>query len=122
MEYNDCLLRKLAQQIKIIECEKEKHFKIHLLSTLLVLFAGLYFDISHTEWLILLLCIGLILSLETINTAIEYLVNLIEPNQNPKAGIIKDLSAAAVLLSSIISVIIAIMIFGKYILVLLKTV
>ena len=101
---------------------KEKHFKIHLLSTLLVLLAGLYFDISHTEWLILLLCIGLILSLETINTAIEYLVNLIEPNQNPKAGIIKDLSAAAVLLSSIISVIIAIMIFGKYILVLLKTV
>lgn len=101
---------------------KEKHFKIHLLSTLLVLSAGIYFNISHTEWLILLICIGLVLSLETINTAIEYLVDLIEPNQNPKAGAIKDLSAGAVLICSIVSVIIGIMIFAKYILDLLSTV
>lgn len=100
---------------------KEKHFKIHLIITLLVLLAGFYFNICGTEWLILLLCIGLVLSLETINTAIEYLVDFIEPNQNPKAGAIKDLSAGAVLIGSIISLIIGIMIFGKYSLDLLST-
>jgi diacylglycerol kinase (ATP) len=86
------------------------------------LLAGFYFNICGTEWLILLLCIGLVLSLETINTAIEYLVDFVEPNQNSKAGAIKDLSSAAVLIASIISVIIGIMIFGKYILALLTTV
>ncbi len=101
---------------------KEKHFKIHLISTLLVLSAGFYFHISTTEWFVVLICISIVLSLETINTAIEYFVDLVETNQNPKAGAIKDLSAGAVLIVSIISVIIAIMIFGKYILDLLTTV
>jgi diacylglycerol kinase (ATP) len=94
---------------------KEKHFKIHLVLTLIVLSAGIYFHINKTEWLVLLICIGIVLSVETINTAFEYLIDFVEPNQNPKAGAIKDLSAGAVLIVSIISVIIAVMIFGKYI-------
>ena len=69
---------------------------------------------------IVLICIGVVLSLEIMNTAIEHFVDLVEPNQNPKAGAIKDLAAGAVLIFSITSAIIGIMIFGKYILVLLK--
>ena len=95
---------------------KEKHIKIHLLITLLVLTAGFYFNISHTEWYTILVCIGIVLSLEIINTAIEHFVDLVEPNYNPKAGAIKDLAAGAVLVFSIISIVIGIMIFGKYIL------
>jgi diacylglycerol kinase len=101
---------------------KEKHFKIHLVLAVLVLLLGFYFHVNKTEWLVVLFCISIVLSLETINTAIEYFVDLVEPNQNIKAGAIKDLSAAAVLIASIISVIIGIMIFGKYILALLTTV
>jgi len=101
---------------------KEKHFKIHLISALLVLLLGFYFHISTTEWFVVFFCISIVLSIETINTAIEYFVDLVEPNENPKAGAIKDLSAAAVLIASIISLIIGIMIFGKYILALLTTV
>lgn len=99
---------------------REKHVKIHLIIAFLVISSGFYFQISLTEWSIVLICIGVVLSLEIMNTAIEHFVDLVEPNQNPKAGAIKDLAAGAVLIFSIISAIIGIMIFGKYILVLLK--
>ncbi len=98
----------------------EKNIKIHLIIAFLVICTGFYFQISIIEWFIILICIGCVLSLEIINTAIEHFVDLVEPNQNPKAGAIKDLAAGAVLIFSIISAIIGIMIFGKYILVLLK--
>ena len=94
----------------------EKHFKIHLLATILAIILGFLFDIDSTEWFAILICIGAVLSLEMINTAIEHLVDLVEPNYNPKAGAIKDLAAGAVLVFSIISAVIGIMVFGKYIL------
>lgn len=78
----------------------------------------LFLNISAIEWFAILICIGAVLALEMINTAIEHLVDLVEPNYNPKAGAIKDL-AAGCLSISIISALIGIMIFGKYILALL---
>lgn len=95
---------------------KEKHIKIHLIASVLVISAGFYFHITNMEWCVILICIGIVLSLEIMNTAIEHFVDLVEPNHNPKAGNIKDLAAGAVLIFSIISVVIGIMIFGKYIL------
>jgi diacylglycerol kinase len=95
---------------------KEKHIKIHLIIAALVITASFYFRITHTEWCFVLICIGLVLSLEIINTAIEHFVDLVEPNHNPKAGAIKDLAAGAVLVFSLISIVIGIMIFNKYIL------
>lgn len=95
---------------------KEKHFKIHLLAVVLVTIAGLYFHISQTEWLVCLLLFALVISLELVNSAIERLVDLVSPQQNPKAGAIKDMAAAAVLVASIIAIICGFLIFGKYIL------
>ena len=97
----------------------EKHFKIHLVATALSVTLGFLLDITITEWCIILICIGAVLSLEMMNTAIEHFVDLVEPNYNPKAGAIKDLAAGAVLVFSIISAFVGIMIFGKYILALL---
>ncbi|MBK6984844.1 MAG: diacylglycerol kinase family protein [Bacteroidetes bacterium] len=97
----------------------EKHFKIHLVAALLCITFGFLLKINSTEWFVILICIGAVLALEMINTAIEHLVDLVEPNYNPKAGAIKDLAAGAVLVFSIISALIGIMIFGKYILALL---
>lgn len=97
----------------------EKHVKIHLIAAIVVITAGLYFHITVIEWYMLLLCTGIVLALEIINTAIEHFVNLVEPNKNPKAGAIKDLAAGAVLIFSLITIIIGIMIFWKYILALL---
>ena len=95
---------------------KERNMKVHALFAVLCFVAGFIFDITLTEWCIILICIGVVFSLEMLNTAIEHLVDLAEPNYNPKAGAIKDIAAGAVLIFSIIAGIIGIMIFGNYIL------
>jgi diacylglycerol kinase (ATP) len=70
---------------------------------------GFIFKISHTEWIGV--CIALVLSLELINTSIEKTIDLLHPDFNERAGEIKDMAAAAVLVAAIISVIIGLIIF-----------
>jgi diacylglycerol kinase (ATP) len=94
----------------------QRNMRVHILCAIIAIVTAYILSISLTEWCIILICIGIVLSLEIINTAIEALVDLVEPNQNPIAGKVKDLAAGAVLVFSIISTMIAIMIFGKYIL------
>jgi len=98
---------------------QQRNMKVHVCCAIIAIVLGFMFKITTTEWSVILICIGIVLSLETINTAIESFVDLVEPNHNPIAGKIKDLVAGAVLIFSIISALIGIMIFGKYILVLL---
>ena len=99
---------------------KQRNMKVLVACALLTLLCGFLLKINVTEWCIILICIGNVLALETVNSSIESLVNLVEPNHNPLAGKIKDLSAGAVFIFSIISAVIGIMIFGKYILDLLS--
>ncbi len=84
---------------------------IHLLAVLLVTMGGFYFNIDNWEWTIVIVCFIIVISLEAINSAIEYLVDLISPEFNELAGKAKDMAAAAVLLAAIGSVIIAFIIF-----------
>jgi diacylglycerol kinase len=93
---------------------QERNFKLHLISTFCVVTLAFISHVSAIEWCILLLCIGAVLSLEIVNSAIESLVDKISPERHPVAGKIKDLAAAAVLCSSIISFIIALIIFIPY--------
>ncbi len=94
----------------------QRNMKVHILCAIITMITAYILNISLTEWCIILICIGIVLSLEIIYTAIEAFVDLVEPNQNPIAGNVKDLAAGAVLVFSIISAVIGIMIFGKYIL------
>ncbi len=89
----------------------QHNFRIQLAATLLVIIAGYFFSISPTEWLIIILTVALVLSLEAVNTAIEYMVDHISKEHSPEAGRIKDIAAGAVLIASIFSVIIALIIF-----------
>ena len=89
----------------------ERNAKIQSAIALMVIGLGFWLKISGNEWITLLFGIGLVLAAEAFNTAIEHLCNLVEPNQNPKIKIIKDLSAGAVLLISIAVSIIGIIIF-----------
>lgn len=93
----------------------EHNFRIHLVTAIVVIFLGFYFDVSRSEWLWLILCIGAVLTAETFNSAIEKLVDLKQPDQDPKAGTIKDLAAGAVLIMSICAAIIGAIIFLPYI-------
>lgn len=89
----------------------QHNFRIHLVFVVLVVLAGFLFSISLSEWLVLMLTIALVLSLEMINSAIEYLVDLVTKEHHPLAGKVKDIAAGAVLVAAIISVIIGLIIF-----------
>ncbi len=88
-----------------------KNMKIHLIFTFLVLIGSLIFRVSLLEFLILLLFIALVISLELVNTAIEEAVNLAMPNVHPIAKIAKDTAAGAVLVSAFIAFIAGFIVF-----------
>jgi diacylglycerol kinase len=96
------------------------NFRIHLVLLLLVIIAGLFLKISNTEWLFIIGCSMLVLALELVNTSIEHLCDMITKDIHPAIKIIKDVSAAAVLLSATGSIITGIIIFLPKILLLLK--
>ena len=96
--------------------QSELNMKIHLLAVAVVAFAGIYFKITSTEWALVLLCMGLVLSLELINTAIEKLLNKLHPEFDETIGLAKDISASAVLVASVIAVIIGAIVFVPYLL------
>ena len=89
----------------------EPNMKIHIVIALLVIICGFIFSISMTEWMICLLCIGLVFGMEMMNTAIENVVDLASPNLHPLAGKAKDIAAGAVLICAIVSVIVGLLIF-----------
>lgn len=90
---------------------RESNFKIQIVCAVFVVIAGWYFQISANEWLAVVICIGTVLCAEMLNTAIEKLADFVHPQQNEKIGQIKDLAAGAVLILSIISLIVACIIF-----------
>ena len=86
----------------------------------MVIAAGLVLKIGTTDWLFIIGCSMLVLVLELINTAIEHLCDTVTKDFHPSIKIIKDASAAAVLLSAAGSVITGIIIFFPKLLALLK--
>ncbi len=74
-------------------------------------FAGFYFGISRTEWLFQTLAIGLVLSIEGLNTAVEKVADFIHPNYHERIGFIKDIAAGAVLFAAITAIIIGLIIY-----------
>lgn len=97
----------------------DRNGKIHLAISVIVLATGFTFQIVATEWVAILLCIALVIGLEMLNSALEKLSDLVEPNYHPTIKVIKDVSAAAVVLAAIISVVIGIIIFLPKIMLLL---
>ena len=94
---------------------KEQNFQIHTIGTITVVSSNIFFKITTIEWCIILICIALVLSLELINTSIEYLVDLVSPSYHLLAKRTKDAAAGAVLIAAIICSIIAVIIYLPYI-------
>ncbi|MBI9034197.1 MAG: diacylglycerol kinase family protein [Bacteroidales bacterium] len=90
----------------------QKNTWIHLIATIFVIFAGFVLKLSLIEWAILSLTIGIVWMSEIFNTSIEVFMDMVSPQEHPLAKIVKDVSAAAVLVTALISVIIGIIIFG----------
>lgn len=82
---------------------REPNFKIHIAFTALAIAAGIFFSINNMEWLVIIICIGAVLAAELINTAVEEICNLVHEAEHPAVKLIKDVSAAAVLVIAIAS-------------------
>lgn len=67
----------------------------------LVTIAGFYFEITTTEWLFQTLAIGLVLSIEGLNTAVEKIADFIHPDFHSRIGFIKDIAAGAVFFAAV---------------------
>ncbi len=91
--------------------KNEHNARIHLVVMLVVIIFGFIFNITLTEWISIVVVIGLVLLSELFNTAIEKLSDIVDPKWNIKIGEVKDYSAAAVLISAVIAVIVGGIIF-----------
>lgn len=100
----------------------QNNFRIHILISLAVVITGIFLKINNFEWLILLLVIGLVWVVEAINTVFERLFDLVDESFNPIVKVGKDVSAAAVLFSAILSVIVGVLIFIRPFLTWLKSI
>lgn len=87
------------------------NFKIHCLAATAAVILGLIIDLNQNEWLWIIFSISLVVILELVNTSIEILVDLVSPKRHPKAGAIKDIAAAAVLIAALTALIIGLFIF-----------
>lgn len=92
---------------------KEEHnARIHLFATICVIIAGVFFKISLNEWIAIIFSIGLVFSLEIINSSIENIADFISPEKHEMIKKIKDLSASGVLISAITALMIGLIIFA----------
>ncbi len=76
-----------------------------------VTIAGFYFDISKTDWLFQTLAIGLVLSMEGLNTAVEKMADFIHPDFHERIGFIKDIAAGAVFFAALTALAIGLIIY-----------
>ena len=98
-----------------VALRSEINIKIELAAALIVIVLMIVFKITSAEALILFLVIMIVLWAEIINTAIERMMDVMEPRENPVVKDIKDLMAASVLVVSLASLIIGLIIFIPYI-------
>ena len=89
----------------------ERNMKIHFVTAILVLILSLFYDLTRTELLIVCLSIGAVIICELFNTAVEVMVDIVVDAYHPKAKIVKDVAAGAVMVSAFISLVVAYLIF-----------
>lgn len=89
----------------------EASIKVQFFIGVIMTFAGFFFEISKTEWLIQIGTIGLIMALEGVNTAIEEIADFVHPEYHKKIGLIKDISAGAVFIFAITAIILGCIIY-----------
>lgn len=95
--------------IKLITTEHSVMVQSSL--AVLMIFAGFYFDISREEWMMQILAFGLVLGIESLNTAVEKVADFIHPEYHEKIGFIKDIAAGAVMFAAMAAIAIGLLIY-----------
>lgn len=79
--------------------------------TVLLIIAGFYFNISREEWMMQILAFGLVLGIESLNTAVEKIADFIHPEFHDRIGFIKDIAAGAVMFAATAAIAVGLLIY-----------
>jgi diacylglycerol kinase len=96
--------------LKILILE-EQNARIHAIGAFCAIVLGFVLKISLQEWVAIIIAIGFVITIETINSAIENLADYVSPEKHDLIKKVKDLSAGGVLLSAITALIIGLIVF-----------
>jgi len=91
--------------------KNEASIQVQAIIAIGVTIAGFYYNISPVEWMFQVFAIGLVMSIEGLNTAAEEIADFIHPEYHKKIGYIKDVAAGAVFFAAIVAAIIACLIY-----------
>lgn len=90
---------------------KERNFRIDFVFAIFTVILGFICQISAIEWIVVIVCFGLVLGGETLNTALEAIVDMVSPEYHKLAGMAKDCAAGAALLFAAASFVVGCIIF-----------
>lgn len=93
--------------------KSERNFRVHTTASLYVLVLAFALGLSSLEFALLLVLIAVVITAETLNTAIEKLCDFACNKHNRQIGIIKDISAGAVFISALISAVVGFLLLFK---------
>jgi Diacylglycerol kinase len=91
--------------------KNEYNSRIHLIAAIIAILMGIIMKIDHYEWSLLIIVIGAVFLTELLNSSIESLADRIDPEWNELIMRAKDYSAAAVLISAIVAIVVGGLIF-----------
>ena len=94
--------------------KSEHSIQVQVAIAVLITAVGFYFDISKFDWMFQFFAIGLVLSAEGLNSAVEGIADFVHPDFHTKIGYIKDVAAGAVLFAAFAAIIIAGFIYLPY--------
>lgn len=101
--------------------KSERNFRLHLLAAIIVIIAGFVVELTRIEWLFTVVAIGSVLAAESLNSAVEKMLDYLNPDVHPQAKIVKDVAAGAVLLTAVMAAIIGVIVFLPNIVSMLKS-
>lgn len=95
--------------------KSERNFQLEVLAFFINIILIFYFQLSNIDTILILIVSFGVLSAEIFNTAIEKICDFMQPEFDKRIGFIKDISAGAVILMAILSVVVGVLVYWKYI-------
>lgn len=90
----------------------QRNMRYHFLAALFVVILSLLLDVSRIELMIITLTVTFVLVVEMMNTAIEYVIDIMKSKYHPMAKVVKDIAAGAVLASAINAIVVGYLVFS----------
>jgi diacylglycerol kinase len=91
--------------------KNEHNSRIHILAAILAIIGGIIMKLDHYEWSLLVIVIGLVFLAELLNSSLESLADLVDPEWNEMIRRAKDYSAASVLIAATVALVVGVLIF-----------